>query len=407
MTKHTPTPPTDTATPESEWSSLEIPGITFRKPSPLKVDATTYTFIKPLERRSIGEVTWLAQRSTREGPCGLVAIKRQVGPATSPRRHRLIEEVELAFRLHHPAIAQVHHMLMHEGLPHILMEYVDGPSLDTVVSAAAARGRPVSASFALYVASEVAEALHHAHTAKDEEGRPLGVVHRDVSPRNVRVEGSTGAVKLTHFGSAYSLLANREESPKSLLKGDVAYASPEYLWQKPLDARSDVFSLGVTLAELLTGVHPFDLEDASSAPVGHLHPEERPSLPLERMQGLMVRIGPEEVARASAGLPAPLKAILQKALRREPSERYVTAGEMRDALRAAQAGQPYGRKEATEELAHLLSEATIIRGRAEFAEAGLFPEMQEAHELEPDGPASPEPGSKGPAASATRDHGSA
>lgn len=399
MTQPSPTPPTDAASTESDWSSLEIPGLTFRKPSALTLAGTTYEFIKPLERRSIGEVTWLAQRSTRDGPCGLVAIKREVGPADSPRRHRLVEEVELAFRLRHPAIAQVHHMVLHEGLPHILMEYVDGPSLDTVLSAAAARGRPVSVGFALYVASELAEALHHAHTAKDEGGRPLGVVHRDVSPRNVRLESRTGAVKLTHFGAAYSLLANREESPKSLLKGDVAYASPEYLFQKPLDARSDLFSLGVTLAELLTGVHLFDLEDTGPAPVSHLRPEERPSLPLERMQALMARFGPEDVERAAAGLPALLKDLLHKALRREPSERYATAGAMREALRVALAGQPppYGRKEAAEELAHLLSEATVIRGRAEFAEAGLFPDMQDAHELEPDGPASPVPGSKGPA----------
>ncbi|RKH67491.1 serine/threonine-protein kinase [Corallococcus llansteffanensis] len=403
MTKDTPTPsntPTpveDTSPLRSEWSSLERAGVTLRTPSPLTVDATTYTFIKPLERRSIGEVMWLAQRSTRDGPCGLVAVKRLLGPASSPRRHRLIEEVELAFRLRHPAIAQVHHLRMHEGMPHILMEYVDGPSLDTVVSAAAARGRPVSLSFALYVAGELAEALHHAHTAKDEAGRPLGVVHRDVSPRNVRVEGSTGAVKLTHFGAAYSLLANREESPKTLLKGDVAYASPEYLFQqRPLDARSDVFSLGVTLAELLTGAHLFDLEDATrTRPVGPLRPEERPSLPLEQMQGFMERLGPEDVQRAAAGLPEPLQALLHKALRKEPTERYATAGVMRDVLRAALARQPqpYGRKEAAEELGRLLSEATVLRGRAEFAEAGLFPDMQDAHELEPDGPASPAPGS--------------
>jgi len=389
MKEKTPPPDTDTVTTESGWNSLEIPGVTLRKPSTLTVEGTTYEFIKALERRSSGEVTWLAQRSTCHGPCGFAAIKRLVGPTSAPRRHRLIEEVELAFRLHHPAIAQVHHLVMHEGLPHILMEYVDGPSLDTVLSAAAGRGRPVSVSFALYVAGEVADALHHAHTAKDEEGRPLGVVHRDVSPRNVRVEGSTGAVRLTHFGAAYSLLANREESPKNLLKGDVAYASPEYLWQKPLDARSDVFSLGLMLAELLTGVHPFDLDGPAVATEDAVRPEEAPSLPLDRMQVLMARFGPEDVERLAAGLAAPLKAILHQSLGREPAERFATASELGQALRAALVGQPqpYGRKEAAEELALLLSEATVIRGQAEFAEAGFFPAMLDAHELDPDTPA--------------------
>jgi serine/threonine-protein kinase len=383
MKDKTPTPTTDPATTESGWSPLDIPGGTVRKPAALSVEGTLYEFLNPLERRSSGEVTWLARRSTRKRPCGFVAIKRLVGPASASRRHRLIEEVELAFRLRHPAIAQVHHMVLHEGMPHIILEHVDGPSLDTVLSAAAGRGSPVSASFALYVAGEVADALHHAHTARDEEGRPLGVVHRDVSPRNVRVEGGSGAVKLTHFGAAYSLLADREESPKSLLKGDVAYTSPEYLWQRTLDARSDVFSLGVTLAELLTGTHPFDLEGPRAPLADSPHPEEPPSLPLDRMQVLMARFGPEDVERLAAGLAAPLQEILHKALRREPAERYATAGEMGDALRVALARQPqpYGRKQAAEELARLLSEATVLRGQAEFAEAGFFPAELDANEL--------------------------
>ena len=115
--------------------------------------------------------------------------------------------------------------------------------------------------------------------------------------------------------------------------------------------------------------------------------------------GFMERLSPEDVQRAVAGFPESLQAPLHQALRKEPSERYATAGAMRDALRAALAGQPqpYGRKEAAEELGQLLSEATVIRGRAEFAEAGLFPEMQDAHELEPDGPVGPGPGSNGPA----------
>lgn len=391
MKDPTPTPTTEPATTESRWSSLEIAGVTVRKPAPLTLADTTYEFVKPLERRGSREVTWLARRSTRHGPCGFAAIKRLVGPASVSRRHRLIEEVELAFRLRHPAIAQVHHMVMHEGLPHILMEHVDGPNLDTVLSAAAGRGHPVSASFALYVAGEVADALHHAHTARDEEGRPLGVVHRDVSPRNMRVDSGSGAVKLMSFGAAYSLLAEREESPQNLLKGDVAYASPEYLGQRPLDARSDVFSLGVCLMELLTGTHPFDLEGPIAPLEEAPSPEETPSLPLDRMRALMARFGPEDVERLAAALAAPLKEILHKALRREPAERHATAGEMGDALRVvlARQPQPYGRKQAAEELAHLLSAATILRGQAEFAEGGFLPAELDANELKLDAAAPP------------------
>jgi serine/threonine-protein kinase len=95
------------------------------------------------------------------------------------------------------------------------------------------------------------------------------------------------------------------------------------------------------------------------------------------------------VERLAAGLAAPLKAILHQSLGREPAERFATASELGQALRAALVGQPqpYGRKEAAEELALLLSEATVIRGQAEFAEAGFFPAMLDAHELDPDTPA--------------------
>lgn len=125
-----------------------------------------------------------------------MTLKRLRGPATFLRKQRLLEEVQLAFRLHHPAIAQVHHLTVHRGVPYVIMEHVDGPSLQTVISLAAMRGQPVPVPFALYVAAEVADALHHAHTLTDDGGQPLRLIHRDVSPRNIRLCQRTGAVKV-------------------------------------------------------------------------------------------------------------------------------------------------------------------------------------------------------------------
>lgn len=348
------------------------------------VEDTDFEFVKTLEKRGNGEVLVLAQRKRRNELGGRVAIKRLRSPSTFVRRQRLVEEVQLAIRLHHPTIAQVHQLTIQDGMPHLIMEHVDGPSLDTLVNLATLRRRPLSVEFALYVGAEVADALHHAHTLKDDAGRELRIIHRDVSPRNIRVDATTGAVKLTHFGAAYSLLVGREESPASLLKGDVAYASPEYLHRGALDARSDLFSLGLVLVELLTSRHLFDVDAARGrAPVDgfpDVRPEEEPSLPLTQMQALIAEYTPADVERVVALLPEPLKALLHKALKREPAERFASAAEMRDALRAVLAAmpQPYGRKEAAEELALLPSEASVMRDKVELPE-DVFPVGLEAH----------------------------
>ena len=196
-----------------------------RKPQLMFVlDGISYESIRELEWRGNGELLVLARRTFQQGVAGHVAIRTLRSPSQFMNRQRLVDAVRLAFLLHHPAIAQVHHLKIHQGAPHVIMEYVDGPSLDTVLNLVAMLERPVSPSFALYVASEIADALHHAHTLRDDRGTPLGIVHRDVSPRNIYLD-MHGAVKLTHFGAAYSLMVGREETPHLLLKGDVAYAS--------------------------------------------------------------------------------------------------------------------------------------------------------------------------------------
>lgn len=352
------------------------------------VEDTLFEFIRTLERRGNGELVLLAQRRFRQGLAGPVAIKRLLEPASYARRQRLVEEVQLSFRLNHPGIARVHHLKMHKGAPHIILEYVDGPSLDTVVNLAAMRGRPMSVAFACFVVAEVAEALHHVHTATDEAGAPLGIIHRDVSPRNVRV-GRGGQVKLMHFSTAYSRMVDREVSPPPLRLGDVAYASPEYLFQEPLlDARSDIFSLGLVLLELLTGRHPYDVDEATAATlvsprmVESMVTEEPPSVPLGQMLARALRFGPKDVEREAEGLPEPLKAVLHRALARGPSRRFATALEMRDALRdyLATLPRPYGRPEVAAEVEQVASEATRLRGKVELLESGLFPEGLEADE---------------------------
>ncbi|SEL13571.1 serine/threonine protein kinase [Stigmatella aurantiaca] len=317
----------------------------------------TYETVRPLAQRENGEVIFLAERRLRHGPSDPVTIKRMKAPASFERRLRLIQEVELAFRLSHPAIAPVHHLMLRDGMPHVIEEYVEGPSLDTVIHLATVREQPVSLPFALYVAAEAADALHHAHTRRGEDHQPLGIVHRDVSPRNIRMDRN-GDVKVMNFGAAYSHLVGREETPGLLLKDDVAYASPEYLHRRPMDGRSDLFSLGLVLLQLLTNRRLFELEDAQ-APAQNSRAEDTLSTPLLQMMTFINREGTDDLERAAGHLPEALRAILHRALQVQPSGRYASASEMHGDLKAVLRAnaQPFGRFEAREELALMLAEA--------------------------------------------------
>jgi eukaryotic-like serine/threonine-protein kinase len=353
----------------------------------LKAGPVSYTFVRALEERSHGLQLLLFARHLRHGPAGYVVVKRLRNPASLERGLRLREEVHLAFLLHHPAIAQVHHFLISGNKPHVVMEYVDGPLMETLLDAAALRGAPLPVPFALYVVAEVADALHYAHTLTEQEegGRPLGIIHRDVSPRNIRISRRSGAVKLTDFGAAYSKRIGREETAGRLVKGDVLFASPEYLHGEPMDARSDIFSLGLVLLEALTSQHLFDLADMTEeeAQCVELRAEEKPSVPLARMMARVDRYGPEDVERVALDLRPELKAIVHQALRRAPAERYATAADLLREVRAVLVALApgYGRKEAAADVERLLSEASALRDVVEPVEGGLYPEGLEEHEL--------------------------
>ena len=366
-----------------DTTTEEVPGVPRRPRVLFTVGGTAFEFVRKLEVRSTGELLMLARRRYRGGLGGPVVVKRLSNPASFVERRRLVEEVELTFRLNHPGIAKVHHLKLYRGAPHVVMEYVEGRSLDTVLNLAAMRRGTMSPAFAAYVASEVAEALHHAHCLTDDLGRPLHIVHRDVSPRNIRV-GIHGEVKLTNFTVAASTLAGREVTSRPLVKGDITYASPEALRRTAVDARSDLFSLGLVLLELLTGRHPLMVED--TVPVT---PEDRPLeaqgptwMPVNEVAARMVRLGSEQVARLAASVPEGLRVLVIRALHQEPKERFQSGAEMAAALRAwLRAHAPgYGRHEAADELARAAVEATSRRNQAELLEGGLHPEELSAEE---------------------------
>ncbi|RKH57163.1 serine/threonine-protein kinase [Corallococcus aberystwythensis] len=339
--------------------------------------ATSYELVRYLGSRAGGELL-LARRHYARTPGGLVLIKRLRDVTDDVARARLREEVKLLMRLSHPAIAPVYLVRVHDGAPHLVTEYVDGPCLETLSSFAALRRRPFSEAFAAYVGAEVADALHHAHALEDARGLPVGVVHRDVSPRSVRVDVH-GRVRLADFALAWSRLPGRMVTEPGLVRGDVAYASPEALEGQPLDGRADLFSLGMVLLELLTGLHLLDLEDVERAaqlaqPLSGTRGlcAETPSwLPAPLMAARMACLTSAHVEQATRGLSPGMREVLQRVLQRDRDLRFQTGAELRDALRALLnvQGRPYGPPEALHEVSEVRTDALV--GPVGEAEAGL------------------------------------
>jgi eukaryotic-like serine/threonine-protein kinase len=173
----------------------------------------------------------------------------------------MLAEAKLSALLSHPNIVQVFELGEAEGEYYIAMEHIDGHDLKSLLKQSAKRGLPMSPGLCCFLVGELASALAYAHALKDSEGRPLQIVHRDVSPSNVMVT-SHGAIKLLDFGIAKAASFAREELTRTgAVKGKLAYMSPEQSDGLPLDRRSDIFALGIVLHELLTMRRLFRTDD--------------------------------------------------------------------------------------------------------------------------------------------------
>jgi serine/threonine protein kinase len=180
-----------------------------------------------------------------------------------------VHEAKLAVRLSHANIVQVFDLGRAPGAEggsgpqgdayYMAMEYVHGRDLATVLSRARRSQSTLPVEMGAYVASEVAKGLDHAHRRRDEQSRPLGIVHRDVSPQNVLLSFE-GEVKVTDFGIAKARGAIEpapDDTQARQLQGKFGYMSPEQAMGESVDARSDIFSLGTVLYECIAGVNPF------------------------------------------------------------------------------------------------------------------------------------------------------
>ncbi|HVZ71048.1 MAG TPA: serine/threonine-protein kinase [Polyangia bacterium] len=246
-----------------------------------------------------------------EGAGKLVVIKRILPQhALDPELLRMfLDEARLSATLTHPHITEVYDVGTEGDTPFFAMEYVHGSNLRQLMQAnARAAGddnAPLPLALAIGIVAAAAAGLHHAHVKRGPAGEPLHIVHRDVSPSNVLVSYD-GAVKVSDFGIA-KWAYQRTQTQEGALKGKFAYMSPEQCRGKPLDARSDVFALGVLLYELTTGTPPFaadtDFEILNKIVSGSAEP------PRWRDQEY----------------PPALAEIVMRALAREPEARTATA----------------------------------------------------------------------------------
>ncbi|MET0341464.1 MAG: serine/threonine-protein kinase [Polyangiales bacterium] len=225
----------------------------------------------------------------------------------------LVDEAKILVLLTHANIAQVFDLGSIDGTYYIAMEYVDGVDVQGLERAATRLGRALPISVCCFIVSEMLNGLDYAHRKRDLRGRPLGIVHRDISPQNV-VVSRAGEVKLVDFGIAKTNL-RVQETEIGVIKGKYGYMSPEQAWADPTDRRSDVFSAGVMLYELLTGKVLYQAKSVAEL-IGKVRRAEIPPPSEQRPD-----------------IPEVLSSVVMKALALEPSDRYQTALEMGDALR--------------------------------------------------------------------------
>jgi eukaryotic-like serine/threonine-protein kinase len=297
------------------WASARlVTVVTPAQPSPRFLDKLgKYEVIRQIAVGGMAEL-YLARTVGMEGFEKLVCVKRILPQyANNPSFvNMFLNEARLAATLHHPNIAQVYDIGQEQGEYFFAMEYVHGEDLGRLVATAQESGVPVSLDCALTLVSGLCAGLHYAHEKASQEGKPLGVVHRDVSPTNVLVSYD-GAVKLVDFGIAR---AGGEPSQSAVgLKGKISYMSPEQGRGKTaLDRRSDVFSVGVILYELTTGRRPFIDETEYAV-----------------LQQIVTRDA-DPPSSVMPGYPAGLEAIVMRALARDVNRRFSTALELQNQL---------------------------------------------------------------------------
>lgn len=275
-----------------------------------------YELVRKLASGGMAEV-FLAKVS---GPLGFqksLVLKRMLPHLASTEEYvqMFLSEARVQAQLTHPNLVQIFDFGEADGNYFIAMEYVDGVTLRSVLASHAKRNTPLTVGVAARIMTLICEGLHFAHTAVDSETRtPLNIVHRDLSPDNVLISRH-GAVKLFDFGIAKSSM-NTHQTGLGVLKGKLAYMAPEQLKSENIDARADVFSLGIMLYEMMTGSRPINANTDA-----------------EIMRNMLFE--PFVPARARRpDLPIAVENLLNKAIAKDRELRFASCEQLSQALEA-------------------------------------------------------------------------
>lgn len=295
-----------------------------------------YRVIKRLASGGMAEV-FVAESAGIEGFKKQVAIKR-VLPQLSRKDQFIamfLDEARLSAHLSHSNVVSVFDIGVGDGAYFIVMEYVDGADLRTVLEHQKKLGRPMPVEIAAFVAAKMCQGLAYAHELATSDGKPLNIVHRDITPANVLIT-RYGEVKIVDFGlaKASSQLA---ESDAGVIKGKFGYLAPETVLEQGVDQRVDIFALGIILWEMLAGRRLF-LGDSDHITVKLVRDAVVPSL-----------------QSINSEVPRELEQIIRRALARDRASRYPTARELgRDLTRFL---YRFGRPVSEDDVAALVQRA--------------------------------------------------
>lgn len=273
------------------------------------VGETTYTLQRKIASGGMGSVYEAAQSGV-EGFQKTIAIKNILPKYTDNDEFvdMFIGEGKLVANLVHPNIVQIYQLGKYDGGYYIAMEYIDGLNLERFLLRHKEIEKDVPVDFGTFIISRICRGLEYAHNKRDSKGELLGIVHRDVSPKNIMLT-SEGEAKLTDFGVAKAAHYMQQEEGEVLM-GKVEYMSPEQASYQITDHRSDIFSLGIVYYELLTGVNVFETDDVFEI--------------LERVKTHLIP-DPREYR---SDIPEKVATIIMRCLTRSLSSRYPNASEL-------------------------------------------------------------------------------
>ena len=265
-----------------------------------------YRVVEKLESGGMAEV-FRAESEGLQGFRKQVAIKRVLPHLSSKKKFisMFLDEARLSAQLSHSNCVQVFDIGVGDNAFFIVMEFVDGANLKAILEHIKKHGRTFPVEAAVYISLELCKGLAYAHELTDSSGVPLHIVHRDMSPPNVLIT-KHGEIKIVDFGLAKAN-SQLERSEPGIIKGKFSYLSPEAAMAQEVDARTDVFAVGIILWEALAGQRLF-LGETDFQTVKKVQTAAVPS-----------------ISKINRKVPPELETIINRALAREPSQRYQTA----------------------------------------------------------------------------------